>query len=240
MTFSLNYILNIPIVKKLSRVFRFIFPKSKIIFNDLERIVPISTQFGFDRGTPIDRYYIDKFLSSNSHLIKGRVLEVADNNYSLKYGQKNIKSEILFQDNSNPNATIIGDLTKPNTLPQNSMDCFICTQTFNFIYDIKKAIQGTYRLLKKDGVLLGTVSGISQISRYDMDRWGDYWRFTDRSIKKLLEEAGFKEIKIIPMGNVLSATALLQGIAVEDLPKTSLLNKHDKDYQMTICFIAIK
>jgi hypothetical protein len=240
MNFNLNFILNIPIIKKISHIFRFIFPKSKIVFTDFERTTPISTQFGFDRGTPIDRYYIDKFLRENSKLIKGRVLEIAENKYSSKYGQKDIQSEILFQDNSNPNATIIGDLTKDDTLPENYIDCFICTQTFNFIYDVKKALQGSYHLLKNDGVLLATVSGISQISRYDMDRWGDYWRFTDKSIQILLEEVGFKKIEIFPMGNVLSATALLQGLAVEDLPNKKLLDVHDKNYQMTICFIATK
>jgi len=230
----------ISFIKKMSRIFRFIFPKSKIIFNDLKKIEPISRQLGFDRGTPIDRYYTEKFLSKYSNLIKGHVLEVADNNYSLKFGPPNIKSDILHYDKSNPRATIIADLTKKEDIPKNKFDCFICTQTFNFIYDVKKAIKGSYNLLKKDGVLLGTVSGISQISRYDMDRWGDYWRFTDKSIKMLLEEAGFKDIKIYPMGNVLSAISLLQGIAVEDLPKKKLLDKHDEDYQMTICFIATK
>ena len=240
MVLNINRIINIPVIKKSIRIFRFIFPKSKVVFNDLKCASPISTIFGIDRGTPIDRYYIEKFLKSKSHFIRGSVLEIADNYYSTKFGQKNIKSEILHNDHSNPKATIIGDLSKKSTLPKNVMDCFICTQTFNFIYDVKGAIQGSYHILKENGVLLGTVSGISQISRYDMDRWGDYWRFTDRSVQILLKEAGFKKIEVLTMGNVLSSIAFLQGIAVEDLPKKSLLDRLDKDYQMTICFIAIK
>lgn len=227
-------------IKKIIKIFRFLFPKSKVIFNDLKRAGPISHMFGFDRGTPINRYYIEKFLLANSHLIKGSVLEVENNFYTKKFGQEGIVSEVLHYDSSSPTATIVGDLTKKSTLKENHIDCFICTQTLDFIYNVKEALRGCHYLLKQDGILLGTVSGISQISRYDMDRWGDYWRFTDRSIKMLLEETGFKKIKIITMGNALSAMALLQGIAVEDLPKVSLLNEHDEDYQVTICFIATK
>ncbi|MCF6276326.1 MAG: methyltransferase [Candidatus Magasanikbacteria bacterium] len=227
-------------LKKLFNIYRFLFPKSKVIFNDLQRIYPISTMFGFDRGTPIDRYYIENFLSANSKFITGKVLEIGDNIYTLKYGNKNVKSEVLGFDKTSPNVTIIGDLTKMETLPNKEIDCFICTQTYNFIYDVKKAIKGSYYILKEKGTLLGTVSGISQISRYDMDKWGDYWRFTDKSIRILLEEAGFKNINVYPMGNVLASIAFLQGVVIEDMPKKQLLNKHDKDYQLTICFTAIK
>jgi hypothetical protein len=31
--------------------------KAPIVFGDLERVEPISRAFGWDRGTPIDRYY---------------------------------------------------------------------------------------------------------------------------------------------------------------------------------------
>lgn len=128
----------------------------------------ISNVFGYDRGTPIDRYYIEKFLSKNSEYINGTVLEIAENTYSKKFASGEIKQEILHFDNTN--ATIVGDLTKIKTLPEDKIDCFICTQTLNFIYDIKSALKSAKYFLKDGGVLLATVSGLSQISRYDMDR----------------------------------------------------------------------
>ena len=151
-----------------------------------------------------------------------------------------MESEILHYDNSNQNATIIGDLTRKESLPSNEIDCFICTQTFNVIYDIKKAIEGAHFLLKENGILLATVAGLTQISRYDMERWGDYWRFTDLSIKKLFEESGFNEVEVTVFGNILAAIALLQGLAVEDLPEASLLDNVDQDYQITIGIVARK
>jgi hypothetical protein len=227
-------------MKTLIKRFLSSLPRRPIVFENPRR-KPISRQFGFDRGTPIDRYYIDTFLQKNNKCIKGKVLEVAENTYSKRFGSNVTSYEILHYDNSNKNATIIGDLTKPDTLPENTIDCFICTQTLNFIYDVQNAITGCYKLLCAKGVLLATVSGLSQISRYDMDRWGDYWRFTDLSIRKLFESVFDKNnIEVTPYGNLFCANALLQGLAVEDLPNKHLLAKHDNDYQVIICIKAIK
>jgi hypothetical protein len=104
---------------------------------------------------------------------------------------------------------------------------------------VQKAVRGAHHLLKPGGVLLATVAGISQISRYDMERWGDYWRFTTASVRKLLEPV-FERVEIGSMGNVLAATAFLQGIAVEDLPDPSLLDEKDDDYQVIITVVARK
>ena len=226
----------------LEKMMRYVFRKKvNVVFNDLTRNKPISTVFGFDRGTPVDRLYIDRFLAENARHISGRVLEVGDSACSKKFGGERVSAyEVLHAVPGNRAATIVGDLTDSTTLPENHVDCFICTQTFNFIFEVEKAIAGAHHLLKPGGVLLATVSGISQISRYDMDRWGDYWRFTTASIEKLFEPVFKGSVEIATFGNALAATALLQGIAVEDLPDGELLNEIDPDYQVVICVVARK
>lgn len=203
-------------------------------------ITPVSHLFGCDRGTPIDRYYIDKFLFENKSKITGICCEIAEDTYCKKWGSDISRQEILHYDNTNPDATIVGDLTKHETLPANLLDCFVCTQTFNFIYDVKSAFQGAYQMLKPGGVLLATVAGLSQVSRYDMVRWGDYWRFTDLSLKRIAEERGFKGVQVKIYGNAMSATAFVQGVAVEDLKDVRILDEHDDDYQVTLGLIATK
>ena len=211
------------------------FFRKPVNFNDELRTEPISRKFGFDR------YYINSFLKQNQSLITGSVLEIAESTYSKQFGHDISSYEVLHYDDSNKKATIVGDLTKPETLPRERIDCFICTQTLNFIFDVPKAIEGSYKVLKQGGTLLCTVSGISQISRYDMDRWGDYWRFTDLSIRKLMESVfGEGNVEIVTFGNALAATAFLQGLAIDDLPDTSLLDKKDLDYQITIGIKATK
>jgi hypothetical protein len=128
--------------KKLLKALR----KKPVAFEDFSRTEPVSRLFGFDRGTPIDRYYIDKFLAEHCGDIHGKTLEIAESVYSKKYGSNVTDYEILHYDNSNRDATIIGDLTDKATLPEGKIDCFICTQTLNFIYDVQKAIEGCYTI----------------------------------------------------------------------------------------------
>ncbi len=214
--------------------------RNNLCWHNLRNIHPVSECFGFDRGTPVDRYYINTFFTENEDLIRGHVLEIADNTYSSKFGKNITKFEILHPEKQNKRATLIGDLTKINTLPKNQFDCFICTQTLNVIYDFKKAIEGSYYLLKSGGVMLGTVAGLCQISKYDMDRWGDYWRFTDMTILRAFGEIfGERNVKVKTYGNVLSALALLEGISAEELTKEEL-DYTDNIYQVLITIRAWK
>jgi SAM-dependent methyltransferase len=218
-----------------------------VTFGDLLRIEPVSRSFGLERGTPIDRYYIRAFIMANADTIVGRAVEVDELKYLKEFGADATEKYILSPNKnivkSDPEVDriIIGDLTDPMSLPEGAIDCFVCTQTINFIYDMKAAVRGAYRLLAPGGVFLGTVAGISQISRYDMDRWGDYWRFTTLSLDKLLSEVfAHHNVVVKSFGNALAAQAFLQGVAVEDLPNVTLLDVHDDDYQVTIGFRATR
>lgn len=206
----------------------------------LDAVGPVSRSFGEDRGTPIDRYYINRFLSDHRHLITGTVLEIADDKYSRQFGNNVSGYEVLYINNDNPKATIIGDLTKPETLPKDTIDCFICTQTYNFIYDFSAAIKGSHRLLKPDGCLLATLAGPCQISRYDMDRWGDYWRFTTLAARKMFEAVfGEGNVTVDYHGNCLAAVSLVRGLAAEEIPAENLDVK-DGDYEVIVTVVARK
>ena len=56
-------------------------------FEDLRRLQPISAQFAFDCGKPINRRYIEDFLSRNTADIKRRVLEFGNNAYTIRFGR---------------------------------------------------------------------------------------------------------------------------------------------------------
>jgi SAM-dependent methyltransferase len=227
------------IVKLLQVLSRRISPVNVL---DMTRTSPISSNFGWERGTPIDRYYIEKFFQQNGHLIRGQVLEVGDCSYSRKFSQGEAESFNSLQHVAlgNAAATITGDLTEMATLPADAFDCFICAQTFQYTFDVYKAVEGAHYLLKPGGVLLATVPGISQISRCDADRYGEYWRFTTDSIKRLFQPVFGGGVEVSSFGNALSATAFLQGVVLEDLPDLSLLDTSDQDYQMIIAIVARK
>jgi SAM-dependent methyltransferase len=216
-------------------------PIGWVCFVSLRRVNPISQIFGLERGQGIDRYYIEKFLAQYAADICGCVLEVADNRYTSRFGGERVtKSDVLHVQSGNPRATIVADLASYNDIASDSFDCIIVTQTLQFIYDVRAAILTLHRILKPDGVLLATFPGISQISRYDMERWGEYWRFTTRSARKLFEEAfPAAKVTVEAHGNVLAASAFLQGLALEDV-RPEELNCRDPNYEVLITVRAVK
>jgi SAM-dependent methyltransferase len=111
---------------------------------------------------------------------------------------------------------------------------------FTASYDARAALGHCRRILKPGGVLLATVPGISQISRYDMDRWGDFWRFTQASMRRMLEERfPPANVDIRLYGNVRAASAFLYGVAAEDL-KNKKLDHSDDDYPVIIAARAVR
>jgi len=215
--------------------------QKKIRWGSLRSTTPVSRVFGFDRGTPIDRYYIENFLSSQQSLIRGTVLEVGDATYTKRFGgERVLESNVLHAIAGIPHATLVGDLVTGQGIPEETFDCMILTQVLPFLSDCHLAVQTIHRSLRNEGVALLTVPGISQVSRYDMDRWGDYWRFTDHSARMLFEaEFGAENVVVSIFGNVLAATAFLQGVSVEEMTKAEL-DVLDPDYQVTICIVAVK
>jgi glycosyltransferase involved in cell wall biosynthesis len=223
------------------RLFKSTYPaQGSVDLGDLNRTTPLSTQFGYDRGGPVDRYYIENFLEKNKSLIKGRVLEIGDNEYTLKYGMSNVQqSDIFHVDATNPKATFIGDLSDAPMLPDNSFDCIILTQTLQFIYHHQQALRTCYRVLKPGGTLLLTVPGISHI---DQGEWKDIWlwSYTQSSIKRMFSEVfETTKTKIQTHGNVLVATAFLYGMGLPELKK-SQLDETDQHYQVIITACASK
>jgi SAM-dependent methyltransferase len=216
-------------------------PVGWVSFGSFRRLKPINEFWGMERGQPIDRYYIEKFLAQNKEEIHGRVLEIGDNIYTVKFGENRVtQSDVLHIAEQRPHVTIIGDLTQADYIPSESFDCIILTQTLNAIFDVPAAVRTVYRILKPGGIVLVTVPGISKISRYDMDRWGYFWSFTTKSIRRLFETAFPAENLTVEVhGNVLAAVSFLHGLAAEDL-RTKELEHHDPDYELTITLRAVK
>lgn len=193
-----------------------------IWLGSLRRTTPISEHWGFDRGTPVDRYYIERFLERHSHDIRGRVLEVMDSRYTERFGSAVEAMDVLDIDVSNPRATIVADLAAADGVPSASFDCVILTQTLQFIYDGGAAVGEAHRLLRPEGVLLATVPAVSRIDRTAGVR-GDFWRFTEASCERLFGEVfGDENVTVRALGNVLAGIAFLAGLAREDLTDREL------------------
>ena len=188
----------------------------------LGRRTPVSSSFGYDRGRPVDRYYIETFLKEFAGDVRGRVLEVADDTYTQRFsGGMVTQADVLHVDDSNPPATIVADLASADHIPSDTFDCIIFTQTLHLIYDMEAAVGTLHRILKPGGVVLATVPGIGPISE---DRWAEtwYWSLTEPAARRLFESAFGREVVTYVAGNVLAASAFLYGLATEDLTEREL------------------
>jgi len=221
----------------------------------LRRLTPISRVYGLDRGLPVDRYYIEQFLGRFAGhagyaegVVQGRVLEVGGRAYADRFGVTGApggpgvteRVDVLHATPTNPDATIVGSLTEADTLPEDTFDCIICTQTLHVIFDFRAALANLHRALRSGGTLLLTVPGISPGCVPDRDYWGDWWRFTERSMRKLLEELfPAPSVDVDAYGNVLTAVAFLHGMAANELSRDEL-EVSDPLYEVILAARATK
>jgi len=209
------------------------------LLGTLRRGAPVSRRFGYDRGTPIDRYYIDRFLEANRASIRGRVLEVKDTTYTDRFGMGVTERDVLDADASNPLATIVDDLASCKSVPDNSFDCFILTQTLQYIAAVEDAIASSHRILKPGGTLLATMPIQGQI--VDKPPYlVDYWRLTPASCEALFAKAfGAASIEVRTYGSCLTSVALLVGMAQEELT-TRELESDDPEFALLVSVRCVK
>lgn len=212
-------------------------PVGAVRLGSLKRTRPISRNYGWERGTPIDRFYIERFLSAHAADVRGRVLEIGDDEYTRRYGGGAVtSSDVLHAGPGNPQATIVADLADAPDIADGSFDCVICTQTLLLIYDLRAAAATLHRILAPGGVALVTVPGVSRICRDEADEWGDYWRFTSDSARRLFTDefgAAGEAVQVTSYGNVLAATAMLHGLAAEEV-KPKRLDDRDRDFEVLV------
>ena len=213
-------------------------PVGAVSFGSFRRLRPISDNYGLDRGQPVDRVYIEAFLEAHRADVRGRVLELSDNTYTLRYGAGRVeRSDVLHVDPLHPGTTFVGDLTHTDTLPDEAFDCFILTQTLQYMYDVPAAVATIYRVLKPGGVALVTLPGITPTGG---DDWPWYWSFSAHSSRRCFETAFPPErVEVGEHGSVLTAVAFLQGLAASEL-STAELAAHDPRYSVIYTVRATK
>jgi hypothetical protein len=216
-------------------------------FGDFRRTIPISRDWGAERGTPIDRVLMDEFLLGHKDGVRGRVLEFGDRSYTTRLGGDRVThSDVFDVDGTNPQATVVGDLARPEALPTEVFDCILCLQTLQFVPELPAAVRTLGRMLCPGGLLLVTVPGIAPVRVTRGNPWPDYWRLTPNAARWLMDDAfgnrdgsGERDVEIRALGNVFTASAYLQGVAAEELAAHELV-EHDPGYPVIVGIAARK
>jgi glycosyltransferase involved in cell wall biosynthesis/ubiquinone/menaquinone biosynthesis C-methylase UbiE len=213
----------------------------KFSFGDLGS-QPVCRNWGFSRGAPIDRRYIEEFLSRHAHDIRGRVLEIGENRYTLQFGgEKVTRSDVLDILPQSDNVTIIADLTDAPSIPSDTFDCVILTQVLMLIQDVPKALATVCRILRPGGVALITVPGISQISSLPDEAKAWSWSFYPKSLRWLLLQHPFDEQSLLVegRGNLKTTIGFLVGLAQNDMEESDYAFD-DESYPLVVAARAVK
>lgn len=215
-------------------------PPGWVRLGSLRRLAPLSRSYGYDRGLPIDRHYIESFLAAHAGDLRGHALEVGDDSYTRRFGASRVeRSDVLHVVPGAPGATLIADLAAADHVPSESFDCIVLTQTLQLIYELPAAIATLHRILRPGGVVLATVPGISQIAD---EQWRDswFWSLTPQSARRLFGAVFAAEnVEVEAYGNVLAATAFLYGMSAGELRAEELAHR-DPSYPLLVAVRATK
>lgn len=216
--------------------------RGSLDFGSFARLTPVSPIFGIDRGFPIERYYIERFLDAHRLDVRGRCMELGDATYIKKFGDDRVtRIDVLHAVAGNPEATLVADLTRADHIPSDLFDCIIFTQALQMIYDMPAALRHLHRILRPGGVLLLTSHGISKIGRrLGRDPWGEYWRITSQSAERLFADTfPGATVEVSTYGNVLAAICALHGVVSEEVGREQL-EFNDPDFEVIVAVRAVK
>jgi SAM-dependent methyltransferase len=209
-------------------------PGRGVRWGNTRRLRPFSGHYGYDRGTPVDRYYIERFLAAHADRIHGNVLEVKDAAYTRRFGN-GVSCHVVDIDRSNPEATLHADLNTRGSLPDNLFDCVILTQTLQFLAP-EKALGNIWASVVPGGTLLLTVPSLGRLDPHD--RATDRWRWTPNGLAELLGRVGIPA-QVSGYGNLLACVSALWGLSVQDLSAEEL-NVIDPCFPLIACASATK
>ena len=197
--------------------------RAALEWGDLRRPDPISRDWGYDRGTPLDRRYIHDFVAAHSSDVSGSVLEVQEDDFTRELGGPRVThSAVVDLDDGNTRATVVADLRAAAGIDGDQFNCIILTQTLHVIADMPAVLRECWRLLAPGGVLLATLPSASRVClEYGSD--GDLWRMTPAGAAALFEPVfGPSNVSVTPYGSVLTNVAFLHGLAAGELTDAEL------------------
>jgi len=183
---------------------------------------------------PVDRMYMERFLERHAADVRGDALEVMNADYVNRYGGSRIsRAHVVDIDPGNHLATIVADLSEPGSLPADSFDCVVLTQTLQLVPDVRAALENVWTSMRPGGVLLVSAPTITPVDR--TSRGFDRWRFTVDGLRTAVSQAcPGAEIEVEAFGNASAGVAFLMGIAVEEL-RTSQVETLDPDVAILAC-----
>jgi SAM-dependent methyltransferase len=207
-------------------------------WGNLRRLRPFSESYGFERGTPVDRYYLHRFLEEHRHLITGRVLEIEYPSHTRQYGHDLTATDsVNIVAGTYPNLTYLVDLAQSEgVIPDDSYDCFLLPNTLCVLRNIEGCLRHALRVVKPGGVILASTGTFVPLT----GARDDYWRLSAEGWRELTSRTWPGcDVRIEHHGNCLTTVAAMLGLALEEL-KSAELEYHDPRFPVLVTFYCRK
>lgn len=205
-----------------------------IEWGDFRRTVPMCHACGFTRATPIDRYYLQKFVREINDKVVGDVLEIGavpkDKEF---YDFSDRKSYKVLNLEPGIGVDLVGDAHDLSLIEPESLDSIIIFNVLEHCYAPWQVVQNIHTWLKPGGKCFCLVPSAQRLH----DRPADYWRPLPDGISLLFK--GFSQKQMYVYGNPLSVIAIFHGVATEELTPEELDVFHP-DYPVLTCIVAEK
>jgi SAM-dependent methyltransferase len=202
---------------------------------------------GQQGGTPIVRYYWDKFLTQHKADIRGIALEIGTTDTIRRYGGQAItRADAIDLYPHSPEVTCVADLSRADHIPSDVYDCFVNQFTTHLIYDIEAALFHAVRLLKPGGALLINFPCVDYYFPRGLDMGtGEplflYWWFTPIQVENLFRRIGLEgtDYTLEVYGNLFGRIAYQLNLPAEELTRREL-EYSDPGHPLLICARVIK
>jgi SAM-dependent methyltransferase len=188
-------------------------------WGNLRRTTPFSSTFGFERGTPIDRHYLHRFLDAHRDAITGNVLEVQTDSYTKRFGH-HVRRADTFDIVPSADVTYVCDFSRcEGSIPDRAYDCLLLPNTLPHFRELEPALSNAIRVVRPGGAILASAAGLLPLTG-DVP---DYWRLSPDGWRERLSAAWpGATLEIVGHGNCLAAIAAQLGLALEELTQAEL------------------
>ncbi|MBD2360453.1 methyltransferase domain-containing protein [Anabaena minutissima FACHB-250] len=203
-------------------------------WGDFRKTNPICHVTGFTRGTPIDRYYLQKFVNKIKDQVVGNVLEVGGVAKDREFYQFDLASTYRIMNlESGSGIDLVGDVHDVSLIETESLDGVVIFNVLEHCYSPWIAVENIYKWLKPGGKCFCMVPNAQRLH----DRPGDYWRPLPDGVNWLFRNFSQRQLSVY--GNPLTVIASFHGVATEELTSEELDEFH-ADYPVSTCIVATK
>lgn len=205
-----------------------------IDWGELRRHRPFCGDFGFCRGTPVDRYYLSRFVAEVRSEIRGDVVEIGGRQHNeRRYGLDDVRQYRCIDIEAKCGADIVGDVHDTDLLPAECADVLLAFNVLEHCAEPWKVVANMRQWLRVGGRAVCMVPNAQRLHR--MPR--DYWRPMPDGFSHLFRS--FRRQRLYVYGNVVTYLAATLGIAIEELEPHERDRRH-LDYPVASCIVAEK